>query len=79
MARRRKISARVICKLGTLAHNRAFTPSDLSSYAGAATGTVQSLVRRGIVTRVSSGRYYPTWKGWKVIDRACTMAHGRSR
>lgn len=79
MAKRRRISARLICKLGTLAHNRAFTSSDLSSYTGAAPGTMKSLVRRGIVQKVSGrGAYYPTPKGWKVIDRACNMSHGRS-
>lgn len=79
MPKRRAISARTICKLATLAHNRAFTPSDLTSYVGVASGTVQSLVRRGIVKSVGRGSYYPTAKGWKVIDRACNMSHGRRR
>jgi hypothetical protein len=76
MARRKAISAKLVCKVATLAHNRAFTPSEFSQYTGTS-GVVQSLTRRGILRKVPGGRYYPTPRGWKAIDRACNMAHGR--
>lgn len=83
MARRKrktKIGLDPLCALGTLAHNRSFSPSDYRSYlspfnrpsaGGKRPPPIKILVKRGVVLRVSRGKYYPTEKGWKVIERAC--------
>lgn len=67
------ISNRVVCKLGTLSHNRRFTPKDLRQYTGADLVDLYVLVRRKIVEATGRGRYYPTSHGWEVIERACRM------
>ena len=71
-AHRRRVRIDPVCKLGTLAHNRQFSYRDFHEYTGAGIGTLDALKRRGIVKRVAGG-YYPTAKGWNVIERACRM------
>ena len=56
-------------KIGTLAHNRAFTPSELTQYAGVdGPAVVRRLVRGGYLQRVSRGHYAPTRDGWAWIE-----------
>lgn len=67
----------VVCKLGTLAHNRAFYLGEFNEYTGAGRTTLQKLVKRGILEKVERHRYYPTAKGWKVIEKSCKLAGRR--
>lgn len=79
MARRKrksKIGLDPLCALGTLAANKSFTSRDYHEYVHYYRDipnppSVKALVNRGVLLRVSRGKYYPTAKGWKVIDRAC--------
>ncbi len=62
----------LLCKLGTLAHNRPFTPRDVTEYTGVdGSAAVKKLRRLQYVTRTDRGRYFPTAKGWDAIERAC--------
>lgn len=80
MARRRsRISIMPLCKIGTLAHNRDFTPSEYEQYTGAPATQVQSLFRRGVLRRTGRGRYYPTARGWNIVERACSLVPIRLR
>jgi hypothetical protein len=74
-----KLSLGTVCKLGTIAHNTDFSPRDFAEYTGAPSYTLAALVKRGIVKRTSPGRYYPTAKGWNVIERSCRIKHGSRR
>jgi hypothetical protein len=77
------VTVRTLCKLGTLAHNRGekkgapgghagvFSPVDFAQYTGVHASQFATLKRRGIIKRVAGGGYYPTKKGWAVIERAC--------
>ena len=57
--------------VGTLAHNRSFSPRDVQEYTGRnGQKTVKWLVEVGLLKRVAVGRYYPTSKGWAWIDSA---------
>lgn len=76
VTRKIKLSLRTVCKLGTIAHNKDFSPNDFTSYTGAPSHHLAVLMRRGIVKRVGPGRYYPTAKGWNVIERSCRIKHG---
>lgn len=81
MAKRRKhtsgsVTLAEVCKLGTLAHNRGFTLRDARDYGA---GRVIALFKRKKYLRKGSnkGELYPTKEGWKVIDVACMLHHGR--
>lgn len=68
---------RLLCKLGTLAHNRSFSPRDVSEYVGVdGAAAVKKLRRLHLVEATGRGRYYPTTKGWDAIERACLRGHG---
>ena len=71
-----KISLRTVCKIGTIAYNKDFSPRDFAEYTGVPSHVLNVLLRRGIVKRVSPGRYYPTAKGWNAIERSCRIKHG---
>ena len=71
-----KVSLQTVCKLGTIAHNTDFSPRDFAEYTGSPTYVLNVLMRRGIVKRVSPGRYYPTPKGWNAIERSCRIKYG---
>ena len=45
-------------------------------YTGQPSHALSPLQRRGIIKRVSAGKYYPTAKGWDVIERSCRIKHG---
>ena len=79
MAKRKKRpdAARQLCKLGTLAHNRAFTPSELRQYAGSASA-IPLFKRKGWIKSIEKRRLYPTKKGWRAIELACALTR-RSR
>jgi predicted transcriptional regulator len=67
-----RISDYDLCRVGTVAHNRDFSARDLSEYLGKDTGPMlRRMLREGIVSSVSRGRYYPTKKGWRNIENAC--------
>jgi len=76
MARKRyKPSVGAICKIGTLAHNRQFTAAELREYSGRSYGGPQLiswLRKHGHIETVGRGKLYPTAKGWKMIESACT-------
>lgn len=70
-----KPSVGVICKIGTLAHNRSFTAAELRQYSGHDWGgpkLISWLRKHGHIKTVERGKLYPTAKGWKMIERACT-------
>lgn len=70
-------SPRMICAIGTLAHNRSFSIRDLTEYTGVdASALVRRMTRAGQLSRVSRGQYFPTSAGWNLIEVAC--ARGRS-
>lgn len=79
MAKRYKPSVRAICSIGTLAHNRSFTASEIWQYlryepAGRGFNTsrfVRWLRKHGHVRTVEGRKLYPTPKGWKMIEKAC--------
>jgi hypothetical protein len=63
---------RLLCKLGTLAHNRTFSALDVSEYVGVdGAAAVKKLTRLHLVKKVGARFYYPTAKGWDAIERAC--------
>lgn len=63
---------RLLCKLGTLAHNRSFSARDVQEYVGVdGQAAVKRLSRAKLVRRVGRGLYYPTPAGWNAIERAC--------
>lgn len=80
-----KPSVRAICAIGTVAHNRAFTARDLVEYAGTSaypkrtgrTGAqlIAWLKKHGHIRSIggvdAKRKYYPTAKGWKMIEKAC--------
>jgi len=72
-----KLNLNTVCKLGTIAHNRDFSANDFTAYTGAPSSHLSVLMRRGIVKRVRAGRYYPTARGWDVIERSCRIRHRR--
>jgi hypothetical protein len=62
--------------VGTVAHNRAFTYADLEEHCyfrfprvACSPGTLQGLVRRGLVERLEARKYTPTEKGWEWINQ----------
>lgn len=83
MARRRyKPSVRAICAIGTLAHNRPFTATEIAQYVGPgglrhrqthfdAAAFARWLKKHGHVRSVPGRKLYPTAKGWKMIEKAC--------
>jgi DNA-binding IclR family transcriptional regulator len=63
--------------IGTLAHNRAFTTTELADYLRAplkrTKHTVSSLVTLGLLERSPSDdgyRYFPTTEGWRWVEGA---------
>lgn len=68
-----KVSLRTVCKLGTIAHNKDFSRNDFTEYTRASSTQLAALMKRGIVKHVRAGRFYPTARGWNVIERACSM------
>jgi hypothetical protein len=70
----RVLPVRKVAKLGTIAHNRQFTPLDFREYAGGTAAELRVLVQRGLVERVSRGLYFPTPEGWEVVKAACEAA-----
>lgn len=82
--KRYKPSVGVICKIGTIAHNRPFTAKELREYSGSMGDTrmINWLRKHGhiMATGYQSGAgtgsrgsrsFYPTPKGWKMIEAAC--------
>ena len=58
-----------ICKAGTLAHNRAFTASEMRQYAGpAAANAIRVLKKKGFLKTVEGKKLYPTERGWNAIE-----------
>lgn len=73
--KRYKPSVGAICKIGTLAHNRSFTAAEMRQYSGSNFGgprLITWLRKHGHIKTVSRGKLYPTAKGWKMIESACT-------
>lgn len=70
---------RILCSLGTLAHNRPFAPREIHEYLrfepGAPTVSpavvMRKLRKHGLVRSVGGGKYTPTPKGWNLIERVC--------
>lgn len=68
-----------ICKLGTLAHNRGFSLRDYREYTGGSRSDLLAMIRRGLLTSTSPANskkvaeYYPTSKGWDVIEKSCRL------
>ena len=58
---------RLLKLLGTLAHNRRFTPAEFTE-AGGSPAKLRSLHRGGFVRRVGRGEYVPTTRGWALIE-----------
>lgn len=78
--RMKGISNRVLCKLGTLSHNRQFSSRDFVDYTGEAPTQLRVLMKRGIVEQSREGlyavrSYYPTRRGWDIIERACRIGY----
>ena len=81
-----KPSVRVICSLGTLAHNRAFKARELIEYNSGnpfsrahdpmRNKTMAWLKKHGHVRKVDGG-WYPTAKGWNMVEKACRLPRGR--
>jgi len=74
-----KPTVKVLCKLGTVAHNRPFNARELAEYADIPTASAARhigwLVKHRLVHAASAGApptYTPTSKGWNMIARACT-------
>lgn len=66
-------ATRTLCKLGTLAHNRAFTVRDVQDYGGSS-ADVALFKRRGWLRKGDArGELYPTKKGWRAIEIACGL------
>lgn len=81
-SRRFKPPVRILCTLGTLAHNRAFKPREISEYIRFEPGgfqmqakvrpTVAWLKKHKLVKAGDTkGTLYPTAKGWNMIEKAC--------
>lgn len=72
--RRYKPAVGVICKIGTVAHNRPFTAKELREYSGSMGDArmIKWLRKHGHIRSVGGGKLYPTAKGWKMIESACT-------
>jgi Mn-dependent DtxR family transcriptional regulator len=65
---------KVLCKIGTLAHNKDFTARDISEYVGVdGSAAVRKMKKHGLLKSVSRGRYYPTPKGWRTVEGACRL------
>lgn len=62
---------RLLAKLGTIAHNRRFSPAEFRE-AGGTDGLLTAFVREGLVERVEKGQYFPTPAGWLAIEEAVT-------
>jgi predicted transcriptional regulator len=71
---------RILCTLGTLAHNRSFKPREIREYlrfepgghAIAPTKIIRRLKKHGLIEKGDErGTYYPTSKGWTTIERSC--------
>ena len=72
MARKRyKPSVKAICKLGTISHNTQFTTRDLREYTGEGPQMIRWLKRNKLVSAEGRGKFFPTIKGWNMIDKAC--------
>jgi hypothetical protein len=64
-----------LCRVGTVAHNRAFTTRDLSEYLRKdAKAMVRRMIREKMLTRAGRGKYFPTKRGWRDIENACEGA-----
>lgn len=65
---------KTLCKLGTLAHNKDFTARDVSEYVGVdGSAAVRKMRKHGLLRKTSRGKYYPTPKGWRAVERACRV------
>lgn len=71
--RKNPIAVKTVCELGTLAYNRAFSERDFREYTGQPPAKLRALVARGVIRKVGRGSYYPTPRGWNVIERACKL------
>jgi hypothetical protein len=65
---------RALAKLGTLAHNRLFSPAEFRQVGGTSTD-LQHLVREGLVEKKGRGTYFPTPPGWEAIEQARPITH----
>jgi len=70
-------ASRLKVVIGTLAHNRAFTTSEVREYSARGGGgsigcdagaALRTLTRRGFIRRVEGRKLYPTAKGWRWIE-----------
>jgi hypothetical protein len=56
-------------KLGTLAHNRRFTPSELDQWAGRGSSAhIATWLKEGLIEKEGRGSYFPTPKGFARIE-----------
>lgn len=87
-ARRRKRykpSLVSLCKIGTIAHNRPFNARDMREYSQSYQDSKETPQRikwllRNKLIQVADKRhagggttYFPTRKGWNMIERACKL------
>jgi hypothetical protein len=85
-AAQRRATTRILCALGTLAHNRPFSSSDVAQYVyvegigrSVVTAAMVSFKKKGWIDKVEQPRnhWYPTRRGWRAIELACRMPAGR--
>lgn len=81
--KRFKPPLRLLCVVGTLAHNTAFTASEMAQYVAfdrndgrrlstKARPTIQWMLKHKLLRPGDKrGTYYPTKKGWNTIEKAC--------
>lgn len=70
-----KPTVKVLCKLGTVAHNQPFNARDLAQYAeiplSSASRHIGWLIKYRLIRPAGAAAYFPTRKGWNMITRAC--------
>lgn len=74
MARKKRNAAKhlaTLCKIGTVAHNRAFKRRELLEFGGH-DSSVTYLKRKGWLKKVPGG-LYPTAQGWRAVELACRL------
>lgn len=78
--KRYKPSLQSLCEIGTIAHNRPFNARDMREYSHSDDDAqevpmrIKWLIKHKLIQPVDKGRtYFPTAKGWKMIERACSV------
>lgn len=82
MAKRFKPTPRVLCNIGTLAHNRSFTTKEVRQYVGPqGSQLVTWLKKHKHIARSADGKtsFYPTKRGWKMVEKACGASPRKRR